>query len=113
MRFDTCTQQGLSLTFKKCKLNNSSFFETQLKNILFEDSELIEVDFAYSNLSHSKFINCNLQDAIFDNTNLSYADLYSAYYFSINPTINRIARASFSATSLEGLLQHLDIEIVH
>jgi hypothetical protein len=40
------------------------------------------------------------------------ADFRSAFNYSINPEINRIKKAKFSLTGLQGLLGKYDIEIV-
>jgi len=48
---------------------------------------------------------------MFENTNLQKVDLRSAINYSINPEINQIKKAKFSASGLRGLLEKYDIVV--
>jgi len=111
LRFDTCSEFGLSFSFDSCQLNHSSFYKTKIKKIVFKNSQLQETDFVETDLTSAIFDNCNLQQATFDNTILEKADLRTSYNYSIDPEINRIKKAKFSIAGISGLLAKYDIDI--
>jgi fluoroquinolone resistance protein len=111
LRFDTCSEFGLSLSFDGCQLNHSSFYRTKIKKTIFKNSQLQETDFAEADLTSSVFDNCNLSQAIFDHTTLEKADFRTSYNYSIDPEINRIKKAIFSISGVSGLLDKYDIDI--
>ena len=100
-----------SVSFNSCILNFSSFFKLKLKSTQFVNTNLQEVDFSGANLSLAKFDNCNLLGATFDGTNLEKADFRTAHNYTIDPEINQIKKAIFSAQGLAGLLGKYDIQI--
>jgi len=75
-------------------------------------SNLQEVDFAESDLSEALFDNCDLSRATFDQTNLEKADFSTAYGFMIDPELNRVKKAKFSITGLNGLLERHQIVVI-
>jgi len=111
LRFDECYPFLLSFSFEKCKLNLASFYQLKINNTLFKDCDLQEVDFTETELSGSTFNNCDLTNAIFDHTVLEKVDFRSSQHYSINPLLNNIKKAKFSATELKGLLDSFDIII--
>jgi uncharacterized protein YjbI with pentapeptide repeats len=82
-----------------------------MRQAKFQNCDLQETDFSMAELNQASFDQCNLSGAVFDATNLEKADFRTAYHFSINPTTNKIKKARFSKDCLEGLLNHLDINI--
>jgi uncharacterized protein YjbI with pentapeptide repeats len=72
---------------------------------------LIETDFGECDLSEAVFDNCDLARAVFDNTILEKTDFRTAYNFSIDPEHNRVKKAKFSISGLQGLLLKYDIKI--
>jgi len=111
IHFDQCNAFLFSAEFLACKLDHSSFFRLQIKKTKFKDCSLVEVDFSEADLSYSLFDHCELRGATFQNSNLEKADLRSAYNYSIDPELNRIKKAKFSAAGLAGLLDRHDIDI--
>jgi uncharacterized protein YjbI with pentapeptide repeats len=111
MQFDKCREFLLSMSFKGCNLNLSSFYKLIIKKIRFENCSLQETDFTETDLTGGVFHNCDLSGATFDHTILERVDFRSSFNYSIDPDINRIRRAKFSLSGLSGLLQKYDIEV--
>lgn len=68
-------------------------------------------DFSEADLTSSAFINCDLSRCLFRQTILEKADLRSANNYSIDPEVNRIKNARFSASGVFGLLDKYQIKI--
>lgn len=113
LRFDTCSEFGLSFSFDGCQLSHSSFYKTKIKKTVFKNSQLQEIDFAESDMTGAILDNCNLERATFDQAILEKADLRTSYNYSIDPEITRIKKAKFSILGIAGLLEKYDIEIEH
>ena len=111
LRFDECNPLLLSFSFQGCILNFSSFYKLKIKGTAFKDCKLEEVDFVESDLTNVRFENCDLTMASFENTTLSGADLRSARNFFIDPEKNKVKKAKFSLSGLEGLLDKYDIVV--
>jgi len=111
LRFDTCDQFGLALSFENCILNHASFYSTKLKKTRFKDSQLQEVDFSNCDLTQAIFENCDLAKATFNNTNIEKADFRTAFNYSLDPEINKIKKAKFSVSGISGLLHKYDLDI--
>jgi fluoroquinolone resistance protein len=111
LRFDECNPFLLSFTFEGCILNFSSFFRLKLKKTLFRDCRMQEVEFVETDLSQSTFAACDLSGAVFEKTILEGADLRTAVHYSIDPELNRIAKAKFALTGLPGLLEKYKIVV--
>ena len=90
-----------STSFHKCKLKGTDFISCILKG----------ADFAECDLTNANFDNCDFEGAIFDRTILKGADLRTAYNYIINPEVNPIKKARFSAQGLSGLLVQYGIII--
>ena len=101
----------ISLDFKDCQLNFSSFYKLKLKATQFLNCSLQEVDFTETELTNSVFDNCDLSRAIFEYSVLEKSDFRTAYNYSIDPETNRIDKAKFSTSGLSGLLEKYNIEI--
>ena len=111
LHFDDCNELLFSVSFEGCQLDLSSFFRRPMKYTHFKDCSLQEVDFAEADLTSSTFENCNLNGATFEQSVLEKADLRSAYNYTIDPELNRVRKAKFSAAGLAGLLSKYDIEV--
>lgn len=109
--FDQCNPFGLTFSFNNCILNDSSFYKTKLKGVGFRNCQLIETDFTQTDLSSGSFSGSNLAGAHFEQSNLEKCDFRTAIHYSINPTINRIKKASFSKEDIHGLLSCFDLSI--
>ncbi|HSI76092.1 MAG TPA: pentapeptide repeat-containing protein [Lunatimonas sp.] len=111
MRWDSCNPFGLSLGFSNCILSHTSFYKLKIKNTHFVSCQLQEVDFTDAELNSASFDCCDLKGAVFSGTNLERADFRTALNFSIDPEGNRIRKAKFSLSGLEGLLGKYGLEI--
>lgn len=111
LHFEDCNTIGLTIVFKDCQLDLSSFYKLNLRDIVFSGCSLKEVDFTESNLSKQIFDRCDLSGAIFDNTILEKTDFRTSQNYSIDPENNRIRKAKFSIGDITGLLDKYDIEI--
>jgi len=69
------------------------------------------VDFTETDLSMAVFKNSDLLNTSFMRTNLEKADFRSAFNYSIDPELNKIKKAKFSAEGLSGLLTKYNIDI--
>jgi uncharacterized protein YjbI with pentapeptide repeats len=102
----------MSVYFDRCYIKLSTFYKLNLKKTIFKHCDLQESDFTETNLTGSVFEDCNLQRTVFQNTNLEKADLSTSVNYSIDPEMNRIKKARFSAIGIAGLLDKYDIEII-
>lgn len=117
--FDQCKLMGLHLedanpllfsaTFRHTQLDFSSFYQRKMPQTLFSHCSLKEVDFTEADLTQAIFEACDLEGAIFEYTVLKKADFSTAQNFVIDPEINPIQKARFSAADLGGLLKKYDI----
>ncbi len=111
LNFSEINDLLLTLDFKNCLLNFSSFYKLKLKVVGFTNCSLHDVDFSETVLTNAVFDNCDLSRAIFDHTVIEKADFRTSYNFTIDPEINRINKAKFSLAGIPGLLGKYDIEI--
>lgn len=111
VRFDTCLEFGLTLSFDNCQLDHSSFYQKKIKTTVFKNCKLHEVDFTGSDVSGVVFDMCDLDRANFENSILEKADFRTAYNFSIDPEMNKMKKAKFSLDGLAGLLEKYDLVI--
>ncbi len=111
LRFDTCDAFALTFRFDNCTLNNSTFYQLKMKKTQFKNTQLQEVDFTEADLGGAVFDNCDLPGAVFDHTVLEKADLTGAHNYSIDPQTNKIKKARFALSEVEGLLHRHDIVI--
>jgi len=77
--------------FTECRMNGTSFLETNLTSV--------------------KFIRCDLEKAAFERSNLEKADFTSSRNYTINPETNKLKKTKFSLPDVVGLLGNLDIII--
>lgn len=111
LHFEICNPFLFEVRFDNCQLNLSSFYKLSMKGTTFNGSSIQEVDFVEANLTKSTFTNCDLLGALFENTVLEQSDFREAYNYSIDPEMNRIAKAKFSSSGLQGLLSKYDIVV--
>ena len=101
----------LKVSFTKCQLDYSSFYQLKLKSTEFIHCNLLEVDFTVTDLESSVFIESRLQGAIFERSNLKKCDFRTATHLQIDPEQNKISQSKFSNTGLAGLLSKYNIQI--
>ncbi|MDC9722733.1 MAG: pentapeptide repeat-containing protein [Urechidicola sp.] len=111
LKFNSCNNFLLAISFKNCQLNLSSFYQLKIKNTPFNNCNLQEVDLTEADLTGSEFNNCDLNRVIFDQTNLEKVDFRTAINYEIDPENNRIKNARFSSGDLIGLLKKYRIKI--
>ena len=112
VNFSEC--QGLLFTvgFNNCVLDLTSFLGRKMLNTRFVRSSLKEATFSQANVAGSVFDDCDLWGAIFNRTDLSGADFSTAYNYDIDPEINNIRKATFSASGVTGLLRKYELKIM-
>ena len=120
--------------FKNCKITGGYFYQCHdmLLEISFDNTKLISCNFSGLPLVKSSFIgstfkecyfnDCNLRESdfsgssfpktIFNNTDLTKANFKDAKDYMIDPTINKISKATFAFPYVMGLLKSFDIKIV-
>ncbi len=111
LHFEDCNPFLISMTFNNCQLNLSCFYQINLTTSAFNNCKLHEVDFNESKLRGNNLKNCDLLGAVFQNTILNKVDFRTSYNFSIDPEINSISGAKFSASGALGLLDKFNIII--
>ncbi|CAM4326615.1 pentapeptide repeat-containing protein [Gillisia limnaea] len=111
VRFDQCNPFLLSFSFEESILDFSSFYGLKIKNTKFISCKLEQVDFTETDLRDSIFDKCQLSGAVFEDTILEKSDFRTASDFSIDPELNRIKNAKFSAINIAGLLDRYHITI--
>lgn len=111
LRFEACNPFLFEVSFERCSLNLSSFYQVKTKGTSFLHCSLQEVDFTEAHFLKAVFDECDLSGALFDHTNLIEADFRTAHSYEINPSINQLKKAKFSRDGLAGLLQSFGISI--
>lgn len=111
LQFQECNHFAFSITFTNSILDHASFFKVNLKECAFLDCHMHDVDFTDANLSKLELLSCDLHDARFEHSILEKTDFREAINYSIDPNINRIKDALFSAQGALGLLDNFDIKI--
>jgi uncharacterized protein YjbI with pentapeptide repeats len=110
--FTRCNKFMYSFRFDSCIMDYSTFYGTKLQKTSFIKCSLKEVDFSEADLSSSLFTNTDLTGTKFSNTVLEKADFSSATNIAIDPELNKLKKAKFSAFQLEGLLYKYQLDIV-
>ncbi len=112
INFSLCEDFLFSVRFESCILDYSSFMNKKMLKTFFVRSRLKEVTFSQANISGSVFDESDLSGAVFNETDLSAVNFTTALNFSIDPELNIIYKAIFSAAGLPGLLEKYHIKIV-
>jgi fluoroquinolone resistance protein len=111
INFSPCIDFLFSVRFESCLLDYSSFMGKKLQKTHFIKTTLKEVTFSGANLSGSVFDDTDLNGAIFNQTDLSSGNFVTAYNYIIDPELNNVKRATFSANGILGLLAKYDVRI--
>ncbi|MBA9076054.1 pentapeptide repeat-containing protein [Rufibacter quisquiliarum] len=109
--FSTCHDFLLSVQFTGCSLDLAFFGKRNFKKTVFDSCSIKEANFTETDLTEASFLNCNLNGAVFQRTNLEKANLLTAVNYALDPEVNRIKKAKFSAQGALGLLAKYDIVI--
>ena len=102
---------AFSFSFTECHLDYSNFFGTKLRKTTFKNCTLKDVEFGEADLTASEFLGCDLSSAIFSNSILEKTDFRTAVNFAIDPDVNKMKKAKFSALNLVGLLYRHNLDI--
>ncbi|MDB2614177.1 pentapeptide repeat-containing protein, partial [Chlamydiales bacterium] len=94
--FFKCDPTLLSIFFDQCHIQYANFSGMILKNTRFTECLLQECLFKETNLTKSNFSQSNLAGSTFHHTNLRSANFSGSTNYSINPTANDLAKATFS-----------------
>lgn len=101
-----------SVSFKRCQLSHSSFYELDLKALTMTDCFAKDVDFRHANLAGSDFSNTNFRDSLFQQTNLNKVNFVGATHFNIDVKNNNVDKAKFERFEALNLLSGLGVELV-
>jgi uncharacterized protein YjbI with pentapeptide repeats len=99
------------LTFYECVIDYSTFIGLALHNISFKGCMAREVEFAEADLSGADFSHAVLTRSRFRNTNLTGANFKDAADYTIDVTLNKVSKATFSLPEAIALLRSLDIKL--
>lgn len=102
---------GFTIHFENCMLDYASFDKKKMNKSSFKNCRLHGVNFSQTDLSKVEMEDCDLHDAIFDRTNLTAMNFTTNRNFIIDPQLNLVKKARFSASNLAGLLAKFDIII--
>lgn len=111
INFSTCNKFLFSFHFEQCHLDYSIFYGAKLRKTKFTDCSLKETDFEEADLTGSVFHNCDLSGATFVRCVLEKTDFRTARNFSLDPAVNKVRQAKFSALNLVGLLYQYNLDI--
>jgi uncharacterized protein YjbI with pentapeptide repeats len=100
-----------ALAFKRCVLNDSSFFGLDLRDFALVECRAFDVDFTDANAEDADFSDTDLRDSVFARTRLVAANFTGAQNYRIDIFNNDIKRARFSLPEAVALLDSLDIEL--
>ncbi|MBR9828088.1 MAG: pentapeptide repeat-containing protein [Oceanospirillales bacterium] len=100
------------LVFRRCILNDASFFGLTLHGLKLDACKLHEVDFREGDFTGAAMTHCDFSQSLFMHTNLRAVDFTESCHFSIDVLENQLAKARFSRHEALGLLDSLNIELV-
>ncbi|MEH6593637.1 MAG: pentapeptide repeat-containing protein [Halioglobus sp.] len=99
------------LTFRKCVINDSSFFGLSMKEMVLEDCKAHDVDFREAEFAEANFSYSDLSHSLFNNTNLAEANFEEATGYDIDIYSNTLKGAKFSRIEAVRLLECLGVEL--
>ncbi|MET4695204.1 pentapeptide repeat-containing protein [Endozoicomonas lisbonensis] len=100
------------ISFRKCIINDSSFFGLVLPEIIIEECKAHDVDFREGSFREGQFDYSDLTRSVFNNTNLTSASFLEASNYDIDINFNNVKKARFTRYEATRLLESLDIELV-
>jgi len=112
VNFHECSDFLFSVSFDNCIIDFASFNGKKMPKTTFMKSSLKETSFMQAILTGSKFEQCDLLGAIFNRTDLSSVNFVTALNYTIDPEVNTLKKAVFSAEGLAGLLAKHQLKIV-
>ncbi len=124
--FDECKMIGVNWTkaawsklipfspikFRKCIVNDSSFFGLNLEEMVLEECKAHDADFRSGNFSRANFEYTDFSNSLFGKTNLTSANFNEAVNYDIDIFDNKIKNAKFNRYEAVRLLNCLEIELI-
>jgi uncharacterized protein YjbI with pentapeptide repeats len=98
--------------FDGCILDYASFMSKKMVKTKFKKTSLKETTFSLANITGSIFDECDLYGTVFNRTDLSSVNFSTSFNYTIDPELNNIKKAIFSADGIPGLLSKYQIKIV-
>jgi fluoroquinolone resistance protein len=80
-----------------------------IKNMLHDDKTFEDISYAGQTVTGAEYNGCTFKKCDFSNSN---ANFITAYNYDIDPEINLVKKASFSAQGIHGLLSKYQLKIV-
>jgi fluoroquinolone resistance protein len=112
VNFHECSDFLFTVEFESCLLDYASFANKKMLKTRFNKSSLKETSFAQANLAGSVFAQCDLAGVVFNRTDLTSVNFATAQNYTIDPEINTMKKAIFSAEGLAGLLVKHQLKII-
>lgn len=100
------------LSFKRCILNDSSFFGLTLNELVIDECKLHDVDFREGDFTSSKMTYNDFSHSLFMRTNLQKVDFSDSTAYAIDVLGNQVQKAKFSRYEALNLLESLGVELV-
>ena len=104
--------KDFEISFRKCILNDSSFFGLTLQALVLDECKVQDVDFREGDFSHAVMTYNDFTHSLFMRTNLQSANFTESTQYSINILENQVQGAKFSKHEAVYLLEGLGIELV-
>jgi uncharacterized protein YjbI with pentapeptide repeats len=112
VNFSECHNLLFSVMFDGCILDYASFMSKKMVKTKFKKTSLKETTFSLANITGSIFDECDLYGTVFNRTDLSSVNFSTSFNYTIDPELNNIKKAIFSADGIPGLLSKYQIKIV-
>lgn len=112
INFSLCEDFLFSPRFEACMLDYSSFMSKKMPKTTFNRCSLKEVTFTQAILTGSAFDECDLTGTVFSGTDLTSVNFSTAFNYTIDPELNKLSKAIFTSSGLQGLLYKYNIKVV-
>lgn len=100
------------LTFRRCIMNDNSFYGLTLHELVLDECKLHDVDFREGKFPDSTMTYCDFTNSLFIRTNLQQVDFSESSNYMINVLENQVKGAKFTRFEALSLLECLGIELV-
>jgi uncharacterized protein YjbI with pentapeptide repeats len=107
----TLLKKPYRFSFKKCKLDNCSFYRMELTGLNMIESSAREADFIEANLTKMVFDGTDLYHSRFSRANLSFTNFSNAINYSIDPNQCKLKKTIFTMPEAMSLLSAFDVVI--
>ena len=104
--------RDFELKFKRCLLNDASFYGLTLNELVLDECKVHDADFREGNFADSKMTLCTFDRSLFMHTNLERVDFSDSTGCSIDVLANELKGATFSSFEAVHLLESLGIVLV-